>query len=160
MPLSGLGSYFGPCSRWEEQCESQWLQRGRWVSQGGVLNFHFGFQCLVKMFSLSACSRDREMHFKGLLWGFNPPQPSSSLATKCVWVCEKSFAEKRVWEEISVVRWAGELLPAARVGVAGVCLPPCSTLPEQCPGSAVLASLSLSLSSVPWYSRLTDNPSA
>lgn len=34
------------------------------------------------MFSLSACSRGREMHFKGLLWGFNPPQPSSSLATK------------------------------------------------------------------------------
>lgn len=64
---------------------------------------------------------------------------------QCVWVCEKSFTEKRVREEISVVRWAGELLPAARVGVAGVCLPPCSTIPEQCPGSAVLASLSLSL---------------
>lgn len=63
---------------------------------------------------------------------------------KCVWVCEKNSIEKKVWEEMSVVRWAGELLPPVQVGKAGVCLSPCKVLPEWCPGSAVLASLSLS----------------
>lgn len=77
---------------------------------------------------------------------------------QCVWVCKKSFMEKRVREEISMVRWAGELLLPAQVGMAGECLPACSALPEQCPGSGLL--LSLSLSSVPWYHALVDNPSA
>lgn len=51
--------------------------------------------------------------------------------------------EKRVREEISMVRWAGELLLPAQVGMAGECLPACSALPEQCPGSGLLLSLSL-----------------
>lgn len=61
-----------------------------------------------------------------------------------VWMGEESSMDKRVQEGISVVRWAGELLPPARVGMVGVCLPAGNALPGQCPGSAVLVSLSLS----------------
>lgn len=50
--------------------------------------------------------------------------------------------DKRLQEGISMVRWAGELLPPAWVGMVGVCLPVGNALPGQCPGSAVLASLS------------------
>lgn len=74
---------------------------------------------------------------------------------QCVWLCDKSSMEKRVSEEISVIRWAAELLPPAQVGMVGMCLPACSALPGQCPDSAqAVPCLLLSLSSVPWYNTL------
>jgi len=48
----------------------------------------------------------------------------------------------RAQDEISMVSWADELLPSAQVGLAGVCLSPCSALSEQHLGSAMLTALS------------------
>lgn len=120
------------------------------------MNFHFGFQYLVKIFECPLKGQG------GLLRGFNPPQPSSSLATK--WHPSSVFGCVRrvLWR-----REYGKRFPWLDGQVSFCFLPRWGWLASAClhavlsqNSAQAVACFFLSLSSVPWYHALVDNPSA